>query len=423
MIGPREQAARILSDRTTRGTSLDRLFQLPSFEELSSRDQRLTRELVQGVFRNLSLLDYFIACRSHRPLEKIDRIILWILRVSIYQIEFMRIPDYASLHEAGRLCRRLRKSSAQAFVNGILRGLLRERPLPPDGSSPKALSIRYSHPEWLVRRYLTRYGVELTEKLLKRNNKLPESVLWVNPFKTNVPDFLRELTEEGIGCEVLDDLPHAVRLRAKGFSEHRLYRQGYCFFMDASSQRVAQLCNLKERRLVGDLCAAPGGKTFILAGRAEPGTRILCSDLDFARLNQVRKRAEHYGISGLFFVQMDLTQPAACSRCFQTLLLDVPCSGTGTFRSNPDARWRTEERDLKEFHNRQILLLRNAFSVLLPGGDLIYSTCSTEPEENEDVVEEFLLCEKSSELLGDYFRTFPTQQEGDGFFAARVRRL
>jgi len=421
--GPRAHAVRILRDRTEKGTSLEGLFQSEAFTGLTARDQRLTRELVQGVFRNLSLIDYFISRRSQRPLSKVDQIILWILRVSVYQIEFTRIPDYASVHEAGSLCRRFKKSSAQSFVNGVLRGLLRKRPSLPDDSSSAALATRYSHPEWLVQRYLSRYGVEPTERILKRNNETPESILWVNPFRTNLADFLKQLAQEGIPYDVLGDLPNAVRVAAKGFTEHRLYQEGHCFFMDFSSQKVAQLCDLANKRLIGDLCAAPGGKTFVMADRAELGARILCSDIDFFRLKQTRKRAEHYGVPGLFFVQMDLTQPAACACRFHTLLLDVPCSGTGTLRSNPDARWRMEESDLKGFHDRQITLLRNAFSVLLPGSELIYSTCSTEPEENEDVVEEFLLSEKRSQLVENYFRTFPPQGQGDGFFAARVRRV
>jgi 16S rRNA (cytosine967-C5)-methyltransferase len=193
--------------------------------------------------------------------------------------------------------------------------------------------------------------------------------------------------------------------------------------MDASSQKIAQLMDLSKSRLVGDLCAAPGGKTFLMAERLEEDGQIFCSDVNFERLQQTRKRAEQYGISGLFFVQMDLTHRAPCVARFDTLLLDVPCSGTGTLRANPDARWRTGEIDLGRHHERQFLLLKNGFSLLLPGGELIYSTCSTEPEENEEVVERFLVFEESAQLSGEYFRTLPAEDQGEGFFAARVRRV
>jgi len=305
----------------------------------------------------------------------------------------------------------------------MLRGFLRQRPKLPAGSSCGALAVQFSHPEWLVERYISRYGLESTVSLLKRNNEIPESILWVNPFRTDLTDFLKHLTADGIEYRVLEDLPHAVQIEAQGFTEHQLYQEGHCFFMDASSQKVARLCDLRSGWLIGDLCSAPGGKTFVIADQAGPGCRIICSDVDAIRLNETRKRAELYGIPGLAFVQMDLTQPAALVSNLDFLLLDVPCSGTGTFRSNPDARWRVKETDLAVLHDRQISLLRSAFAALRPECELIYSTCSTEPEENEEVVEEFLSSEKGSELVGDYFRTFPDQKLGDGFFAARVRRI
>ena len=423
MTGSRAQAVKILKDRAERGIRLDHLFQADDFNLLPLRDQRLSKEIVQGVFRNLSLLDYFIAQLSSRPSGKVDSIVRWILRAAIYQIEFTRVPDHASVNESVLLCRRFKKSSAQSFVNGVLRAFIRSRPALPQGVSPEALAIRYSHPEWLVERYLARYGPERTRQILKRNNEIPESFVWVNQFKTSLQGFLDQLAKEGIPYEVPGDPPNAVRIRTGGFAEHRLYQEGYCFFMDFSSQRVAHLCDLNDSQLVGDLCAAPGGKTFLMASRAETGARIICSDIDFFRLTQIRTRALRYGVQGLFFLQMDLMQPAACASRFQSLLLDVPCSGTGTLRSNPDARWGIQESDLTRFHNRQVVMLKNGFAALLPGRDLVYSTCSTEPEENEDVVEEFLSSEKRALLIGDYFRTFPGEGPGDGFFAARVRRV
>lgn len=423
MNGPRAQAIAVLRDRIEKGVGLDRLFESSGIRVLSGRDQRFCRELVYGVFRNLSLLDYLISKCSRRRLDKIDRIVLWILRVSIYQVEFLRVPDYASVHEAGILCRQFRKSSAHAFVNGILRSYLRKTPALPGDSSPNSLAIRYSHPEWLVKRYVTRYGLAQTEAILRLNNETPEPILWVNPFKTSLDRFQRQLAQEGIGCELLSDLPNAVRLDATGFTEHELYRQGHCFFMDAASQRIARLVDLSKGRLIGDLCAAPGGKSFLMAERLRRKGRIFCSDVSFERLSQARTRAEQYAIPGLLFTQMDLTRKAACACRFDALLLDVPCSGTGTLRSNPDARWRLEESDLKSNQKRQLSILHNAFPLLRTGKELIYSTCSTEPEENEEVVERFLRSEPSSHLCDEYFRTLPHQDRGEGFFAARVRRV
>jgi 16S rRNA (cytosine967-C5)-methyltransferase len=274
-----------------------------------------------------------------------------------------------------------------------------------------------------VKRYLVRYGNEQTERILRLNNDTPESILWVNTFKTSRTEFQKELDKEGITSSSLPDLPNAVKVDAKGFTGHRLYREGLCFFMDVSSQRIAGLIDLTGVGLFGDLCAAPGGKSFVMADRLNKNSRVVCSDINFDRLQETRRRAELYAVPGLEFVQVDLARTAPYASLFDALLLDVPCSGLGTLRSNPDARWRTGESDLARYQERQLVLLQNAFSLLLPGKEMIYSTCSTEPEENEDVIERFLASEPSSRLSGEFFRTLPHQERGEGFFAARVRRI
>jgi 16S rRNA (cytosine967-C5)-methyltransferase len=238
-----------------------------------------------------------------------------------------------------------------------------------------------------------------------------------------VAEFRKVLDQEGISYETVSELPDAVRVVARSFTEHKQYKEGNCFFMDASSQRIAYLVDLCDSRLVADLCAAPGGKAFLMASRLQPGGRIFCSDINGDRLRQTRRRADLYGITELSFVQMDLTVGTAYTNCFDAVLLDVPCSGTGTFRANPDARWRMGEEDLLRFQQRQLKLLHSAFSILGPGRELVYSTCSTEPEENEHVVEQFLASEESAELSAGYFQTLPYRDQGEGFFAARVRRV
>jgi len=200
-----------------------------------------------------------------------------------------------------------------------------------------------------------------------------------------------------------------------------LYREGLGFFMDIASQEVAHMLDVRGAKTVGDFCAAPGGKSFLLASRIEKETHLLCSDAGLERLRRMKKRASLYEIRGLSYVNADQQPSAPFHPGFDSILVDAPCSGLGTIRSNPDIRWKIKEADLSRFHERQLDILTGAFSALKPGGELVYSTCSTEPEENEQVVSLLLEKKTSGRLVGEYRTTFPQDHPGDCFFAARIR--
>ena len=416
-------AVRFLEDLFRRQNHIDSLYQNSDFLELDPRNRRLVTELVYGVLRNRQLLDYYLGELSRTALERLDETVLWILRVAIYQVEFLRVPNHAAVHEAVESCRGLHKTSAGGFVNAILRSFLRNSPKLPEGRSASALAVHFSHPEWLVERYLTRYGVDQTENLLRRNNEPPTPVLWVNVFKTDLQSLCRELEEDQISYQVHSQLPNCLIMRSPAFTEHRAYREGRCFVMDAASQEVAYLSELKDRQMLGDFCCAPGGKSFLLASQKAKGAKLYCCDSSFRRLRETGNRAKFLQIPDLNLINADLRFTAPFLKVFDFLLLDVPCSGLGTLRSNPDIRWKVRERDLDRFHSLQVTLLRNGFSVLHPGGELTYSTCSTEPEENEGVIRDFLSQEKKALLVGDFHRTLPNPYLGDCFFAARIRQV
>ena len=417
----RAVAVQFLLEIFRRRQHLERLQGSRRFRELKSRDRRLTTELVQGVLRQRGLLDFYIDKLSKNPLERLDEIVLWTLRVGLYQLAFLRIPAAAAVYETANLCRQFRKSSATGFVNALLRKFLRRRPDLPPGNSSTALAVRYSHPEWLVRRYLRRYGKGTTVSLLSRNNERPIPYLWVNPFRTDLTSFCRQLDQARIGYQRFHQLPHCLIMESAYFSRHLLYRQGHAFLMDAASQEIANLPNLAGKKRLADLCAAPGGKAFLLASRQPTNSRLYCGDSRWARLLQMRRRADLYSIPSLHFLLADLTQPAPFGKSFDFVLLDVPCTGLGTLRSNPDLRWTVKSEELKRFSVKQAKILHHGFETLAPGGELIYSTCSTEPEENEQVVEEFLDSHPQAGLLGEYYRTFPHYHPGEGFFVARIR--
>ena len=415
-------AVRFLRDLFKHHHHLDFLSQDSDFLDLDERNRRLVTELVYGVLRNRRLLDHYIGELSRTPIERLDESILWVLRVALYEIEFLRIPDHAAVHQAVELCRKFRKTSAAGLVNAVLRSFLREKPVLPEGSSSPALAVRFSHPEWLVQRYLTRYGPENTEHLLRRNNKQPTQALWVNIFKTDLQSFCRQLEDEGISYQVEPRLPHYITVDASSFTQHRVYKEGLCFFMDMASQEVAYLVEVKDLSRLADLCCAPGGKSFLLASQKKKDAQLCCCDSSFVRLKETRSRSQYLQIPDLSFIHADLGSTSPFRKPFDFVLLDVPCSGLGTLRSNPDIRWKIREGDLFRFHSRQVSLLQRGFSILRPGGVLTYSTCSTEPEENESVIEEFLAEEPDATLMGDFYRTYPEPHPGDCFFAARVKR-
>ncbi len=417
----RAVAVEFLERIVTRGARLDQLASFLPFRSLNPLDRRLATELAYGIMRNRARLDFYISCLAGRQLQRIDAAVLWILRLGLYELEFLRTPDHAAVHESVELAREFRKTSATSFVNAILRGFCRERPELPPGDSAVALAVRYSHPEWLVARCLERFGSASTAALLERNNLTPLPLVRVNRFKTEVEPFRRILDQEGIEHEPFPSIPDSLIIRHPAFSEHPIYKGSYCFFMDPASQQIAEWPDLAGVSSIGDLCAAPGGKAFILAWRSQRRARVHCSDISTVRLREMKKRARWLEVPGFSYSVADLTQPAPFKPAFDFVLVDVPCTGLGTVRSNPDIRWKIQPSHLPRFHARQLAILRNAFRVVSAGGRLLYATCSTEPEENEGVVEEFLADEPKAVLMRPYYRTFPQEHAGDSFFAAEIR--
>ena len=392
---------------------------LPSFAD--PRDRAFVQRLVLGVLRRLSEVDCLIAKLSRKPLERLDPEILWVLRCAVYELLDSNTPRHAVLYEWVKLCRTFRKSSATAFVNGVLREHLRNPASPPSGNDPASLAIRFSHPEWLVRRYLDRHGLETTRKLMSCHNSEPDHFLWVNPFRTSVGELSRLLSENDFPCYLIDEMPGCVRTSA-AVAAHPLYKKGLGMFIDVSSQWIARLPDLEECRCVADLCAAPGGKAFLLASRLPIKAHLIAADVSAKRLRSMNERINRLRIPNISLAISDQTGSCFRPGVFDFILLDVPCSGLGTLAANPDIRWRFQPQQLARLQAHQLDLLRSAFSLLEPGRELLYSTCSTEPEENEEVIAEFQRTEAGVAVLEPCCRTSPLSHGGQAFFAARLRR-
>ena len=412
-------------------------------KRLSTPDHALATELVMGVLRWRSRLDADIATASSQPLSKLDTEILIALRLALYQFLWLdRVPQRAALHESVELVKRARKRSAAPFVNAVLRKLSaapqnREISAEDEISSPEVLAHTLAHPLWLVERWAHEYGLSAAHQICKHNQSIPTTAI-----RLRAPTAEQQLHQEGVTLTPGGLLASAHRVQAGDITKTQAFRTGQIVIQDEASQLVAALVGHGAHIL--DCCAAPGGKTLAIADR-NPEAAITAVELHSHRARLLQKLL-HPHASRIQIVTAD-AQHLPVSRQFDRVLADVPCSGTGTLSRNPEIKWRLTVDDLAELPLRQIAILRSSLAQVAPGGRLIYSTCSLEKEENENVVEQALSENDSFRLLdcrsaldrmkasgeltwpdtesltrGPYLRTIPGIHPCDGFFAAILEK-
>jgi 16S rRNA (cytosine967-C5)-methyltransferase len=426
-------------------------------QTVKTEDAGLATELALGVLRWQRLLDFVIDRYFKKSANAADVEVRIALRLGVYQLLFLdRVPARAAVHESVELVKRARKRSASTLVNAILREAAKE-PFP--GNSPadavarffsadlpltERLGIQYSHPTWIVERWLRIHGEERTRSLLQANNRVPVlSGYLLNPQRKEDATLSLQRT----GCRIQPGrlLRDAWVLEGGNPGASEAVRQGWVAIQDEASQAVAHLVASDPGNTVLDLCAAPGGKTLLLARAAGARGHVIAADLHKNRVRAMQERFELAGVRNVETIVLDGAQPLPFERAFDRILVDVPCSGTGTLARHPEIRWKLHAEDLKDLHDRQARLLGNALPHLAPGGRLVYSTCSLEPEENEFVVREVLgalgdtfrvadprmaiesLLQESvhaqSVVCADgFFRTFPPEHGTDGFFGAVIER-
>jgi 16S rRNA (cytosine967-C5)-methyltransferase len=355
---------------------------------LDRRDAGLASEIVFGVLRFQAQLDYLIGHFSGHQPGKLDREVRLILRMGIYQLRYLtRVPSHAVVSESVDLVRRAHKRSAAGLVNAILRKVHRkpvEWPDPP---------TELSQPGWLLDDWQRLYGSERAAVVAKTFLKRPLKYVRVPPGSEGLAESLKLEPTDVPGC-----------YRARGYTTGPFRQQ------DISSQAIVGLLALEPEMRFLDLCAAPGNKT---AQALEAGVRAVAADVNRHRLTELA------GLDANLVI-LDGTEPLPFQAMFERVLLDAPCSGTGTLGRNPEIKWRIQRSDLAAHHARQVRLLRNAMGVLAPGGRLVYSTCSLESEENEAVVEEALANSSKDFMLDRVIRRIPGIDAGDGFFAAVI---
>jgi 16S rRNA (cytosine967-C5)-methyltransferase len=397
-----------------------------------NRDRALTGEIATGTLRWQATFDYLAVTLGQRRLDRFDPEVLDVLRTAMFQLLHLdRVPASAVVSDAVSLTKQIRKTSAAPLVNAVLRRVSRERdrlPLPrrPDDSSNRDavldyLSITLSHPRWLAARWLDRYGFDATEGWLRFNNTPARLTLRVNRLRATMPDVIAALTAHGVQVEHGRHAADALVVTEGNPLLTPLADQGLFFIQDEASQLVAALVDARAGDRVLDACASPGGKTTAIAATMNDGGLIVATDVRDKRLDLLTRTVTLSGATSIRVVRADITQPLPFRQPFDWILLDAPCSGLGTIRRDPDVRWRRHEGDLPKLAAAQREMLRETARMLRPGGFLVYSTCSSEPEENEDVVAA-IVREGLVEPARPDLRTFPFTHGLEAFFAAVLRK-
>ena len=428
----RAVAAEICTD-LRRGEFLDQSFDR-RIAPLDARDRRWTRELVYGMLRHRGWIDAILSDRVRGGLARLDPDVIDLLRLGVYQLTNMgSVPAYAAIAQTVELAKRRHGLGASKLVNAVLRRTDRERDelnVPASGDAAEALAIRYSHPKWLIARWIERWGEQDTERLLALNNA--EAPIVIRPYGI-VREQLEAMLEEA-GVHVAEAPYVSDSIAISGgitFTELGAFKKGLFFVQDPAATLVTEYAAIAPSTTVADLCAAPGGKSLELSKTA--GT-VIASDKSIGRLQRLLANEHRLETTNLFPFVGDARQPAIAP--VDAVLVDVPCTGTGTFRRHPDARWRLRISDLAVMSALQKTILKAAAKVVKPGGLLIYSTCSLEPEENDEQVDWFLSENQdwildgppegsvAPELLdGGRLRVLPQRHGTDGAFAARLRRV
>jgi 16S rRNA (cytosine967-C5)-methyltransferase len=438
MLFPARSAAFDILMRVEQGAFADELLHSERLDALSPADRALCTEIVMGVLRWRSWLDDAVARWSKLPPAKLDPEVATALRMAAYQLAHLeKIPAHAAVNETVELVKRSRRRFAAPMVNAVMRKFAAAKLSTPSvigqEISLESLAKNTAHPLWLLERWAVEYDAATAQKIAHSDQQVPVPTLHLRD--TNAEEHLRS---DGIELARGAFLASVRRVISGDVTKTRAFGEGRAYLQDEASQLVALLVGRGERTL--DCCAAPGGKTSLIAERYT-SSQVVAVELHPARARLMRRLVQAPNVRIVAANAEDLPLPAN----FDRVLADVPCSGTGTLARNPEIKWRLRPDDISDLHRRQVSILRSALSCLAPGGRLVYSTCSLEREENEDVLGEALSDHKELQVIdcrhelqrlktegelvlddvdslirGKFLRTIPGVHSCDGFFAAVI---
>jgi 16S rRNA (cytosine967-C5)-methyltransferase len=439
--GPRGIAVKILNRIERTDSYLDKLLDVElRSDELNDLDKRFLTELTHGVVRWKTRLDFIIEqfCKNKFAMQ--DPNIRNAMRVALYQILFLsKIPHPAAVNEAVEFVKKIRGQKAANLVNAVLRNIIRnlnKLPTPDHETDPvQYLSIMYSHPSWMVKRWVDRYGLYETEQLLSANNERPTIVVRANTLKTTADELVKLFEERNIRNTRSKYLENFIKVgHLSGIYNLDLFEKGYFSVQDESSGLVVKLLDPKPGETVIDLCSAPGGKTTFIGELMKNQGKIIAVDKYEHRLNLVKQSCERLGVENVEFIPKDALEVDIEQA--DKVLVDAPCSGLGVIQKKPDIKWQRELSDIRNLAKTQIELLEKASKLVKNGGVIVYSTCTIEPEENIEVVKEFLsrhpefkIDDARNYLPSDIvngegcMETYPHKHDMDGGFAVRLIKV
>ena len=408
---------------------------------LGDVDRRFCTELVYGTIKAGDTVDWILRRYVSRSLSKIDPMICAILRLGIYQLFYLdKVPPSAACNECVELAKKYGNAGAAKFVNAVLRSAAREpeKAKFPEGKghATEHLALSACHPQWLVKRWIKAFGYDETEKLCRFNNGEPILSMRVNTFRTTRDKVMEMLKGQGAEAEASEWAPEGILCRSHGaLDEMTPLQEGLCQVQDESSMLVAHVLEPKPGEFIIDCCSAPGGKTTHIAELMKNEGRIIACDIYDHKLERIRENVQRLGLS---CVEERLLDAREIGKVFpkqaDRVLVDAPCSGLGVLRRKPDLRWNKSEEELKQLPPLQQEILESASAAVKAGGILVYSTCTIEKAENQDVVEAFLKkhpdftlentgsflpCKKRKENM---VQLYPQSDGTDGFFIARMKR-
>ncbi len=395
------------------------------------------KNIFSGAVKYKLTLDYFIDKISSKKISQLSPEVRNILRLGIFELEFLKRPDYAVVNSYVELCREVDKKAVK-FVNAVLRNFIRKKddiiPQQSRLGETKYLSILYSHPEWLVKKWIKTYGRERAEKICEYNNSPAKVTLRVNTLKISKNDLLDVFTEKNINFTESEISKDCIIVTGSGNIKNIPgFREGFWAVQGESSSLVSEVLAPEPGELVLDFCAAPGTKTTHIAMLMQDKGKITAVDISAERLKKIEENCKRLGVKSIKTLAGDAVKLDFAEK-FDRVLIDVPCSNTGVFAGRPDARWKKTPESIEDLSQLQMKILKNAAIQLKPGGILVYSTCSIEPEENELLIKRFIKENKNftpenfrieaafgSEKFPGFLQILQSEHNIDGFFIAKLR--
>ncbi|QZY57121.1 16S rRNA (cytosine(967)-C(5))-methyltransferase RsmB [Crassaminicella profunda] len=410
-------------------------------KDIPNLDRRFISELVYGVLENKIYLDFIIGTFSKMKMKKINVKVLNILRMGLYQIIYLdKIPEFAAVDESVKLVKKVDYRSS-GFVNGILRSFLRNKK---DIKVPtmkedkiKHLSITYSHPEWLVEKWMKEFGQDFTINLLKANNETPKLSVRTNTLKVTKEELIESFIKEDVKVFPDTFVKEAIHISHLGNIENmEIYQKGFFQIQDESSMLVAHVLAPKPGEFVIDVCAAPGGKTTHIAQLMKNNGKILARDIYNHKLKLINDNAKRLGIGMIKTEVFDAKElDESLLGKADKVLVDAPCSGLGIIRRKPELKYNKKPQDIEEISKLQLEILKNASKYVKKDGVLVYSTCTIEKEENMDIIKKFIKEHNDFEMVDvndtlpsnlkseeKFLQLYPNTYKTDGFFICKLRR-